>query len=325
MDKTSRNSRLKMHLAELRARATLAKSDADIKKAADIVKNFAVQTQYRFNHTWSYIAAVLGVVMFSLGTWAQLELNQSDKLWVQAGGVVLVVASLAVIFLRYKAIKDTGDALYVRAAAIQAGIERDYEFNAKEYWQQLASLFSLFNVGDEGQSITKRYLGGVDSTPFTLFEFKYVNVTRSTSTDSNGNTRTTTSKQTHYKYGMIVQFEDFSYLSLNVRGLPEKWDSSSRRFNKLFKVRCASAMKAAKFFDPKTVLAFEDQFSFVKSLDVTSQSVVCIELPKEVFPTRMATPNLHKTDAYIKHLLAPAELPLLNGARDLIHCINEQK
>ncbi|MBF7073117.1 hypothetical protein ISG33_06860 [Glaciecola sp. MH2013] len=325
----SKNKNMKLQLAELRARAVLAKSEADIHKAADVISAFRSQSDYSFNHTWSYVGSILGCVMFMLAWWGQMDFNPSERLWVKAGGAVLAIGSLVVIYLRYKDVKTTGDDLYIRAAAIQAGIERDYDFNGKAYWQQLRSLFSMFDCGDEGQCITKRYLGGVDNTPFTLFEFKYVKVRRSHTTDSNGNSRTQKTRTTHYKYGMIVQFDNFNYLSLNTRnsanGFNQKWDSSSHRFNKLFKVRCSSEVLAAKFFEPKVVLKFEDDFSFVKALDLTSQSVACIELPKEVFPTQMPTPSLKNTSEYLDMLRSPAQILLLERTKELIRFINEEK
>jgi hypothetical protein len=321
----SRNKALKEHLAELRARAITAKTPADIDKAAEAITSFSKQQKYQFNHTFAIIALFFAALMAILSYWGQMDLSYQDRIWLRLAAGVSAIGAIAVIWLRYSTVKKAGDLLYVRAVAIQAGIVRDYEYNGKEYWRQLKALFPIFKCGDEGQSITKRYLGGVDSTPFTLFEFKYVDVSTSTTTDSNGSTRTSKSKTTKYKYGVLVQFSDFNYLTLNSKRFQARWDSASRSFNKLFKVGALTEMHAAKFFEPKVVLAFTDKFNFVKSLDVTGDSVACIELPKQVFPSEVRKPKLKETALYLQGIDKPASIPILELTKDLVQFINQNK
>jgi len=325
MQKKSRNKALKYHLSELNAYAVTAKSKDDIGKVAQQIIRFSQTSTYKFNHTLAIIGLGLTALLVLLSLWTQMDLSNEQRIWMRIIGGAIGVFCVVSIYLRFSSVKKVGDQLYVRAVAIKAGVERDYEYDGRAYWEELRSIFPLFNCGDESQSITKRYIGGVDNTPFTLFEFKYVNVTRSTSTDSKGNSRTTESRSTHFKYGMLVQFTDFNYLSLNTKRFTSKWDSASRAFNKLFKVRCTTEMQAAKFFDPKVVLAFADNFGFVKSMDVNSQSVACFELPKHVFPTQIKKPSLRNTKEYVQQLQNPASIPMLENAKKLIQFINENK
>jgi hypothetical protein len=325
MQENSRNKTLKVHLGELKAHAITAKSKDDIDRLAQHISRFSKRSAYKFNHTLAITGLVLAALSSLLSFWGQMDLSYDQRIWMRIGGFVVGVVCLTNICLRLASIKRVGDQLYVRAVAINAGIERDYSFNGKSYWRELKSLFPLFNCGDDSQSITKRYLGGVDSTPFTLFEFKYVNVTTHYTTDSNGNSRQSKSRNTIYKYGMLVQFANFNYLCLNAKRFSAKWDSASRAFNKLFKVRCATEIQAAKFFGPKVVLAFADNFSFIKLMDVSPQSVACFELPKNIFPTQVKKPSLRKPSDFVQQLSHPAEIPMLEKAKNLIQFINENK
>ncbi|MFT5900561.1 MAG: hypothetical protein ACI97K_003233 [Glaciecola sp.] len=325
MQQTSRNKHLKSHLERLKAYAITAKSKNDIDKAAQHIGDYSKGGQYKFNNSLAFIALALAVLSLLLSYWGQMNLSYDQRIGMRVFSFVAALVSIVTIWLRYASIKSVGDQLYVRAVAINAGIERDYEFNGKAYWSELKDIFPLFNCGNEGHSITKRYLGGVDTTPFTLFEFKYVNVTRSSSTDSNGNSRTTTTKSTIYKYGMLVQFDNFNYLTLNAGRFSMKWDSASRTFNKLFKVRCASEIQAAKFFDPKVVLAFADKYHFIESMDVNSNSIACFELPKGVFPSEVKKPSLRRINDFVQRLKAPVKIPLLESSKELVQFINENK
>lgn len=325
MKQTSRNSRLKHHLVTLKAYAVAAKTIQDIDKAAQHIETYSRSAQYKFNHSLGFIGVALAVLLVSLSYWGQMDLSYDQRIGMRITSFVLALATIASIWKRYASIKSVGDQLYVRAVSINAGIERDYQFNGKAYWRELKATFPVFDCGDEGQTITKRYIGGVDATPFTLFEFKYVNVTTHYSTDSNGNSRTTKARNTQYKHGLLVQFEGFNYLTLNANRFSTKWDSASRTFNKLFKVRCASEILAAKFFDPKVVLAFVDKYNFIKSMDVSSQSVACFELPKSIFPTQVAKPSLRQPDDFVKQLKTPVKIPLLESSKELVQFINENK
>jgi len=124
---------------------------------------------------------------------------------------------------------------------------------------------------------------------------------------------------------MLVQFTHFNYISLNAKRFSEKWDSASRTFNKLFKVRCATEIQAAKFFNPKVVLAFADNFKFIKSMDVNAQSVACFELPKSIFPSQVKKPSLRKQADFVKQLQHPTQIPMLENAKNLLHFINQNK
>jgi hypothetical protein len=325
MPQKSRNKQLKEHLDELKAHAITAKSKSDIDLAARHIEKYAKGAHYKFNNSLALICLILAALLILLSYWGQMDLSYEQRMGMRVISAATAVATVAIIWLRYASIKNVGDQLYVRSVAINAGIERDYQFNGKAYWRELKAIFPLFDCGNERQTITKRYLGGVDSTPFTLFEFKYVNVTTSATTDSNGQSRIIKTRNTLYKYGILAQFDDFNYVTLNAKRFSTKWDSASRTFNKLFKVRCVTEIRAAKFFDPKVVLAFVDKYHFVKSMDVNSQSVACFELPKSIFPTQVRKPSLRRIDDFVKKLKNPVQIPLLESTKELVQFINENK
>ena len=89
--------------------------------------------------------------------------------------------------------------------------------------------------------------------------------------------------------------------------------------------RFFSHLQAAKFFDPKVVLAFTDKYNFIKSMDVNAQSVACFELPKDVFPSQVKKPSLRKPTDFVQQLQQPTQIPMLEDAKSLIQFINENK
>lgn len=325
MAKPSINAILKAHLADVEAHVRAAKNATDIKEIAAKIEKHAQGNEYKFNQTLPIIGFVLSGLFALFAWWEQISIRNDQRTMLLFIGGLIACICLTIIWSRFSRIKSVSVLTYVRAVAINANIERDYNYDGKSYWNELRQIFSLFNCGDEGQTITKRYLGRVEQTPFTLFEFKYVDVSTHTSTDGKGGSTTSKQRTTRYKFGMLVHFSDFNYVSINVKRFSNKWDSSSQRFNRLFKIRCASEIAAAKFFDPKTVLTFIDNFHFLESLELTAQSVACIELPKEVFPTQIKSPNLRDHELFIRHLRNPASIPLLEKSKELVQFINRQK
>nr|WP_136250388.1 hypothetical protein [Ningiella ruwaisensis] len=321
----NRNARLNAHLGELNAWALAAKNLNDIQETAERIRRFARSQRYVHNNLFLWFFTVLGSIVCLLGFWPQFHVSPDTRLILKIIGGFTALGCAFGIYWRYAKVKQAGDKLYIRAVAIAAGVTRDYSYDPKALWYELKDRFHMFNDGDEGQKISTRYTGNDQGIDFELVEFRYVDVRRYTTTDGKGRTRTKTQKTTKYKYAMLVQMSEFNFLSINVPRFSQAWDSASHSFNSKFKVRCASEIKAAKFFDPKVVLAFTDQFAFIKSLDVTPMSRVCIELSHEVMPTKVSTPSLREPDTYLARLVAPSKLVLLERAKALIHFINENK
>jgi hypothetical protein len=303
--KTSRNFALKQQLAILEARAIYAKTREDIQKIVSYIKDYSQSHQYKHNNSLLWLSLVFAALVGALSYWQPMDISSDTRFYMLVASGISALLTLILFYMRYAEVKRVGDSVYIRSVAINAGVVRDYRFDGKAYWKQLRGMFSLFNCGDEGQTITTRYLGGVQDK-----ENEYV---------------TTTSRTKHFKYGMLVQFSDFNYLSLNVRRFATKWDSASRLFNRKFTVYCRSELQAAKFFDPKAVLKFADEFAFLKSMDISSDSVACFELSKDVFPTKVRSPSLRNPEQFISALESPDKLPALEQAQKLIAFINENK
>lgn len=320
MQKQSRNKHLKEHLALLEAHAHAAKKQADIGEIAAKVEAYASTNDYKFNNTLPIIGLGFAALCGLLYVWGQLNISDNQRFILFLICIVTGLGSLTLVVTRYSRIDAVSALLYARAVAIRAGIERDYSFNRKQYYQELRHIFSFFNNGDEGQTITKRYSGKIDKTDFTLLEFKYINTSKRSSSNSSQKQRTT-----HYKYAMLTQFSHFNYLAVNVKKFDSKWDSTNSRFNKLFKIRGSNDILVAKFFDPKTVLAFVDNYSFVKAIDASSTSYACIEVPKEVFPSKVKSNSLRNSKQFIQDLYNPVSIPLLEKTKELVQLINKQQ
>ncbi len=325
MAKLSRNAILKIHLADIEACAHAAKAQTDIQNIARKIENYAQTSEYKFNQTLPIIGMCVAGLAGLLSYWGQMNISDGQRMFLLIFAIITACICLAIMWFRFSRVKSVSALVYLKAVTIKASIMRDYSYNGKAYWNELKHSFSLFNCGNESQAITQRYLGETEQTPFTLFEFKYVDVSTHVSTDSKGRTTTRKQRSTRYKYGMLVQLSDFNYLSINTKRFTYTWDSASRRFNKLFKIRCSSEIAAAKFFDPKTVLRFVDSYHFVKSLDTTAQSLVCIELPKQVFPTHIKSPSLRDHDNFVRQINKPTSIPTLEKTKELVQLIRQQR
>lgn len=320
----SRNAKLTKHLSTLQAYAHGARTQADIHAIANIIAQYTRVNTYKFNNTPAIIGLCLSLLGFVLYWWGVLNISNHQYFYLFLFNIAIAIACVAIIFARYKRIKTLSTLVYARAVAIKAGINRDYNYNPKLYYKELKQTFSLFTLGSEGQSISKKYVGNIDNIPFTLVEFRYIET--STRTTHNGTTTSSHKKRsTHYKYAVLVEFRAFNYLTVNTKRFNKKWDSTNSRFNKLFKIRCANEIATAKFFDPKTVLAFVDNYSFIKSLDVTSSGTACIEVPKEVCPSKVKSTSLRDHQQFIKDLKNPVSISLLEKTKELVQLINKQQ
>lgn len=354
MTKQSRNAQLKYHLAQLEAHAHAAKSQADITLITRKIEQYTNSTKsahtnaYKFNHTLPIIGLCLSLLCALLYVWDQMNISEDQRTFLLLFSVVSALGCIAIILSAYKRINAVSTLVYARAVAIKAGVERNYDYNPKQYWKELKGTFSLFDRGDEGQAIIKRYSGSIggevsgkiagettgeipreitgtgNSIPFTLIEFKYIDASSRAANSGGGLNTMQKQRTTHFRYALLTQFSEFNYLSVNVKRFTIKWDSTNSRFNKLFKIRCANELKAAKFFDPKTVLAFVDDYYFIKSIDVTSAGFVCIELPKDVFPSQVKSPSLKQHKQFLQQLNNPATVPLLEKSKELVQVIHKQ-
>lgn len=322
------NKELNQTLESISAIAHTAKSHSDVEKAITLIQKQRDGRGFIHNNTLYWAVFALSCLTVLLSIWQQMDFSIETRQNLKLIFIPIGLSSLAIIWFRYRKVVNTGKRLYVRAVSIKAGVERLYNFDARAEWRRLAQTYGMFNAGDEGQKISAMYQGEVgqgddNKVAYKLFEFRYVDVSTHISTDSNGRTRTHKTKTTRFKYGILAEFKNFNSISINRRSFSTKWDSASRTFNKKFKVRCSNEMAAAKFFDPKTVLAFVDDFHFLKSLEPSIDSVVCLELPKDIFPTNIHSPSLRQTSQFINELQSPRSIPRLEKSKELLQLIQQ--
>ena len=323
------NKELNQTLESLSAIAHTAKSDSDLKKAVTLIQKQIDARGFIHNNNLFWTLFAVSFLFVLLSMWHQMDFSFDTRQHLKLIFIPTGLSSLAFIWYRYLKVVNTGKRLYVRAVSIKAGVERLYDYDARSQWQRLAQTYGMFNDGDENQKISAMYQGEIgqddeNKVPYRLFEFHYVDVSTRISTDSKGRTRTHKTRTTRFKYGILAEFNNFNSISINRRSFSTKWDSASRAFNKNFKVRCINEMAAAKFFDPKTVLAFADDFHFLKSLEPSVDSVACLELPKDIFPTNVRSPSLRQASQFITELQSPRSIPMLEKCKALLHLIQQR-
>ena len=213
---------------------------------------------------------------------------------------------------------NVGKSIITKSVEIFNGLEAK-EIDGRVLWSELKDKFPLFLRGDESQEITQ-YLQGVTDkgVTFHLFEFMYVNVDVTESEDNDGNKKTKTTRTIIRIYGLLTIIPNLSGFSVNTKRYKIKWTSTSKIFNKKFKVYCDSELNAAKFFTPSTVLKFEDHFNSLRSIDVRSDHYVCIETESGIIPSNVKAKRIKNTEEFLSQLENPKVLLLLNSSKELI-------
>ncbi len=232
-----------------------------------------------------------------------------------------------------------GDELYYKAVTIENDLERIYDYDPEQLWFDLQKKFSFFSlhIGKISRLLKGKTNTGIE---FNLFEFEYI-------TGDNKH------RKTHHQYGLLTDLKGFNMLinlskkhryrrinpydndkyvsfidgpEIEVEDRhKEKWQSHSKMFNQLFKIRCASPTEANRFFTSDTVSVFEERFSTLKTLDVHESGQACIEFKGEILPKSVKAPKLKNTQEYLEKLANPSQLPDLEAAKELIDFIQENK
>jgi len=321
------NKALKEHLVKLEKHCKVATTKEHIEDVVSEIEEYSKFGDYSLKQP--VVTSIIFMSIFAIVV--PLILKNIFNIHIEIfggmviGGFYAFIIFIVVYFYRKAKVFGVGSEAYYKSVAIHNNLVEEYDFDGYEMWSSLRKEFPFFNAGDEGQEISKLYKSKAeDGTGFSLFQFKYVEVTEEEEEDSDGNKTTKTTRTTCYQFGCIVELVAFNGITINSGRYKEKWNSSSKNFNNRFKVRCSNSIEAAKFFTPSVVLKFEDEFSVLDSLDVLDNSKACLGLNKSVFPTHLKPPAIKKTEDFISHLRNPQTLSSLQSAKQIISYINER-
>ncbi|WP_052380101.1 MULTISPECIES: hypothetical protein [unclassified Pseudoalteromonas] len=308
------DSPLNTHFNELKDLSSKAKTHEDILEISKKIKDF--KNGYGYSYQQPYI---LTFFFLSLAALLVSFLSENETTIIASS----ISSMIFGVILMHRGGKkaDIASNLVVKSVEIKNGLVKQ-SINGKDLWRDLKSKFSLFNCGDESQEITELLLGTTDQgVEFQIFEFQYVDVREVEEEDSDGNKTTKEERTTHSITGALTKVDNFSGFTINTSGYKNKWSSASKHFNKRFKIKCANEILAAKFFTPSTVLAFEDRYTGLLSLDFKDFGDICLEFDSKILPSNMRVKSIKKTDEFIHQLESPIELEVVTQAKEVIDLI----
>lgn len=311
------STHLKEHLETLKALTSEAKTEQDIAELVSVIKTFSANHSYKKKQPVLLSFALLSAI----GFFASFILYPDGFLhfWLGLGSLIL----FASFFTRARESKNTGDAIAQRAIEIKNGLTW-VAVDDRKLWFELKQKFPIFRAGDESQRISAFYQGLTpDGVPFSLFKFTYVDVREEEETDSDGNTSKKTTKTTHHVYGALSNIPNLSGLAINSKMYKQKWDSTSRKFNKKFRVSCENEMVPAKLFTPPVILMFEDQFIQLKNMQ-TANSEQCFIFSNKIIPATHIKGSIKKTERFICQLENPPVIAELETAKELLDFLNSK-
>jgi hypothetical protein len=308
---------LKEHLAELSRLSQLATTKQDIKHITSLIEKFSQTHSYKKKQPL-VLAVILLSAVFGIATVLDGRLEGIAPL---LGATFLI--SLIVYFSRASKATIAGKELMCRAIEIENKLSPQ-KIDGEKLWYELQKKFPIFNDGDEGQEITKLYSSTTEcGIPFSLFEFEYVDVDEEESTDSDGNTQTETTRTTHYTYGVLCHLKNLSGFSINSRLYRGKWNTASKKFNRMFRVRCESEMLPAKFFTPSVILEFEERFKALKAFEANNEEQ-CFVFSSKIMPSEFAKGSIKQTSEFLNSLENPPRIAELHTAKELISYIDSK-
>ncbi|KZN58777.1 hypothetical protein [Pseudoalteromonas luteoviolacea] len=308
---------LKEHLAKLTLLSHQAATKQDIKHIASLIEKFSQSHSYQKKQP-----IVLGTLLFSaiIGTATFIDGSQ-ESVSLTMGAVFIV--SLLIFLTRSLQATSVGKEIFRKAIEIENELECQ-TFDGKKLWYELRKKFSVFNEGDEGQHITALYNSKTEcGEAFSLFQFTYVEVKEEEETDSDGNTTKKTTRTTYHKYGLLSSIPNLSALSINAKFFKGKWNSASKKFNRMFRVRCESEMLPAKLFTPSVILEFEERFKALKAFEANNEEQ-CFVFSSKIMPSTFVKGSIKKTSEFIDSLESPPKIAELQTAKELISYINSK-
>lgn len=194
--------------------------------------------------------------------------------------------------------KQLSDLIMLKKVALDNNLEFEGS-DKKRLLQHFENMLLIFYRGVCNKELTS-YIKGQYANKFTYhyFNLHYVVANYSTSTDTNGNTTSTTTHEDHYVYGIITSFSSKHFIKISScdRDLVFmkayrletginfiRWNTASIAFNKKFEVYTDNEQAAALFLQPKVIERIEELYDTFPDLDieVAPQGLLVLSTPDQ--------------------------------------------
>lgn len=321
------NSALAEAIAQFTQQLPQIGNKAELLRLLDKLALLPQPIRYHYKQRW-YLCSV-GLLLSILVAVLTYQLQADTLLYYIAAAMALIsLIPMLIAWHHIHQLNQFTKQLYWQNALLdnQLTLLKKADWPPTASWLQQFAEFKRGNYKREfKQLIQGKYAGSEHSFAYHYWHFHYVNRRTETSTNSKGQVTTRVVYDHFDRYGLILPFAYCRNLFITafaaegIRG--ERYTSDSGRFNKLFQVRAADTMQAARFLKPAIIIALEEQAAALKQLNLAfnEQGELCISFAdKDVLDSKPAY-GLDQLTLFRQSIEQPTALPKLQQLLNTVH------
>ncbi|CAM5183869.1 DUF3137 domain-containing protein [Alishewanella longhuensis] len=321
------NSALAEAIAQFTQQLPQIGNKAELLRLLDKLALLPQPIRYHYKQRWYLCSA--GLLLSILVAVLTYQLHADALLYYIAAAMALIsLIPLLIAWHHIHQLNQFTKQLYWQNALLdnQLTLLKKADWPPTASWLQQFAEFKRGNYKREfKQLIQGKYAGSEHSFAYHYWHFHYVNRRTETSTNSKGQVTTRVVYDHFDRYGLILPFAYCRNLFITafaaegIRG--ERYTSDSGRFNKLFQVRAADTMQAARFLKPAIIIALEEQAAALKQLNLAfnEQGELCISFAdKDVLDSKPAY-GLDQLTLFRQSIEQPTALPKLQQLLNTVH------
>lgn len=327
MASTNPNLTLAKAIAELTEQLGQINNKTELLQLLDKLALLPQPIRYHYKQRW-YLCSV-GLLLSILVAVLTNQLQADTLLYYIAAAMALIsLIPLLIAWHNIHQLNQFTKQLYWKNALLdnQLTLLKKADWPPTAHWLQQFAEFKRGNYKREfKQLIQGKYAGTEHSFTYHYWHFHYVNRRTETSTNSRGQVTTRVVYDHFDRYGLILPFTYCRNLFITafaaegIRG--ERYSSDSGRFNKLFQVRAADTMQAARFLKPAVIIALEEQAAALKQLNLafSDNGELCISFADKNVLDSQPTYGLDQLALFRQSIEQPTALPKLQQLLNTVH------
>jgi hypothetical protein len=283
--------------------------------------------RYQFRQRW--ILCCIGLLLSLLLALLTYQLQGSVLLYYAAGTLACCsVIPLVTALYNLQQLKRFTEYFYWKNALLDNNLTE----LAKTDWPTLTRnwpQFAEFRRGNHRrefrQLISGHFSGAEHQFSYHYWHFHYVDKRTQVTTNSKGQVQTRTVYDHFDRYGLMIPFaycRDLFVTSFAADGITgERYTSDSGRFNKIFQVRAAEPMQAARFLKPAVIVALEEQARQLKQLNLAfdHDGLLCLSFADNDLLKTTAPCGLDQLTQFRQSIEQPTALPKLSQLLATVH------
>lgn len=327
MASTNPNLTLAKAIAELTGQLGQINNKTELLQLLDKLALLPQPIRYHYKQRW-YLCSV-GLLLSILVAVLTYQLQADTLLYYIAAAMALIsLIPLLIAWHHIHQLNQFTKQLFWKNALLdnQLTLLKKADWPPTANWLQQFAEFKRGNYKREfKQLIQGHFTGSEHSFTYHYWHFHYVNRRTEVSTNSKGQVTTRTVYDHYDRYGLIVPFAYCSNLFITafaadgIKG--ERYSSDSGRFNKLFQVRSADPMQAARFLKPAIIIALEEQAAALKQLNLafSDNGELCISFADKNVLDSQPTYGLDQLALFRQSIEQPTALPKLQQLLNTVH------